>query len=159
MKSLTIYFALGVAFAIAMIFASVAHAAGEILTAYPIDVHEPLNYILGLVIAAATGVFGYLMALFQKKTGITLKPEHQEYLDNAVASALLYAHDKAQAQLGHINDPMVKNKIIADAANAVLETVPNLLRQLGITPETLRQMVEDRLSGSGGINGPAQPSQ
>lgn len=158
MKNLMIRAAAAFCFALLCV-SGVAHAAAEVLTAYPIDVQEPLSYLVSLIVAAISGVIGFALALLKKKTGISLSTEHQAYLDNAVASALLYAHDKAQQHIANLNDPTVKNKIIADAANVVLESVPTLLKKLGITPEKLRQLVEDRLNATGALNGSAQSSQ
>lgn len=138
-------------------FISVAHAAAEALTAYPIDVQEPLSYLVSLILAAITGVGGFLLALFKQKTGVKLNPEHEAYLENAFASALLYANDRAQAYIARIDDPFVRSRIVADTANFVLGNVPVLLKQLGITPDQLRLMIADRLNEKGVFNGPAQP--
>ena len=141
-----------------VIFAAVASAA-DVVTAYPIDIQEPLNYIVALIAAAVSAVGGFLLALFQRKTGIDLSDEHEEYLENAMASAILYAHDRAREQIARIDDPITKNKIIADTVNFVLTSIPSLLKRLGITPEKLAQMVEDRLTEKGVLtNGTSQPS-
>lgn len=132
----------------AVIFAAVAFAS-DVVTAYPIDIQEPLNYIVALIAAAVSAVGGFLLALFQRKTGIDLSDEHEAYLENALASAILFAHGKAQEQIGRIDDPVVRNKIIADTVNFVMGSIPSLLKNLGITPETLQEMVEYGLMEKG----------
>lgn len=131
-----------------VIFAAVASAA-DAVAVYPIDIQEPLNYIVALIAAAVSAVGGFLLALFQRKTGIDLSDEHEAYLENALASAILFAHGKAQEQIGRIDDPIVRNKIIADTVNFVMGSIPSLLKKLGITPETLQEMVEYGLMEKG----------
>lgn len=136
------------AYIVTAVCAAVAFAS-DVVVAYPIDIQEPLNYIVALIAAAVSAIGGFLLALFQRKTGIDLSDEHEAYLENALASAILFAHGKAQEQIGRIDDPVVRNKIIADTVNFVMGSIPSLLKKLGITPETLQEMVEYGLMEKG----------
>lgn len=146
------------AYIVSAVCAAVAFASDAVV-AYPIDIQEPLNYIVALIAAAVSAIGGFLLALFQRKTGIDLSDEHEEYFENAMASAILFAHDRAREQIARIDDPIIQNKIIADTVTIVLTSIPSLLKRLGITPEKLAQMVEKRLTEKGVLtDGTSQPS-
>ena len=149
LENITLIFgALAIAIGSCLIALKVAHGA----EAYPIHVSGLAEGSIQLVFAVLAGavtfisykLVGFINA-FTKKAGFEVDDKIRGYLEAALYSAVEWAEKKALAEARDFDDPSVKSKVLADAANYALETVPDALEHFGISGNRLEKMLEARL--------------
>lgn len=147
------------AFLFLLALAAAANAADAGTTLYPVNIQEPLSYLASLLFAVLGAVGGFFVSFLSKKAGIKLTPEANAHLSHALAAAVLFGHQRAQSYISQIDKPTVRSLIVAQVVNQISASVPLFLKELGLTPEKLTELVENRLYSEGVFDGPARPSE
>lgn len=143
---------------IAVLIPSAAFAA----EGYALHIQDVLQAIIGAVFSilgvVATAAIGVMAHRIDKKTGIEIDDNTRQYLNNALQNGLKYAENKARSAAENIEDPVIKNKVVADAANYVTQNVPDALAHFGVTPDQLGDLLVARLTQEkGAANEPISP--
>ncbi len=134
---------------LATIFAPFAFAADDAVT-YTIDTGSIAVTIVTTIAAviayfirkALNSVVGYV----EQKTQLEFDAQTRAYFDTALDNAVHWGTREAAGYVaGKVPDIETKNKILADAANYLLERVPGAVEHFGLTPADLEKMLEARL--------------
>ena len=99
---------------------------------------------IGLVLLALTSLaVAYLSAWIKRKSGIELDNNARNTIERAIHGGISFAMEKLRDQdLGRVE---VRNQAIADAANYVIERVPDSLKRFGLAPQDVATIVTSRV--------------
>tara|TARA_B100000686_G_scaffold296912_1_gene328829 strand:+ start:1790 stop:2311 length:522 start_codon:yes stop_codon:yes gene_type:complete len=129
-----------------------AFAADQLSTAateYPIATNELIITFIGLVFGALAGVAGWavfsLRNAAKKYLNINIDAKTREYLETALMSGLAWAENKAIERAHKIRQPSTKDQKIGQAADYVIERVPDALQHFGLDRHGIIQLIEARL--------------
>lgn len=105
---------------------------------------EPL--VLSTASVALTALLGWAASLFSKATHITVEAKWQSDLHTAAMTGVTAALHRLGVKADGLNIT-VKNQVVGDAANWILQSVPQAVAGLGLdkAPDKLRQIIESKL--------------
>lgn len=116
---------------------------------YALHIQDLLQTIIGIVFGAIAGLLawgvGSVISLVRKKTGLEIDDNIRSYLETALQNGLNWAQLKVLEEAKDIKDPEVKSELLADAANYVLDKVPDAVDHFGLTPDRMLELIEARL--------------
>lgn len=97
---------------------------------------------LGVVV---TALIGWVAMLGTKYFGITIEASHRDALHSAAMTGVTAALSKVDVMAGNL-DLTTKQKVLDEAANWVIHSVPDALKYLGVTPASIAELVMSKLN-------------
>lgn len=89
----------------------------------------------------------YAITKLSQKLRIDADSQFNAILNDALVNAVDYAVELAHRRGESVSKLDVRNQVVADAVNYVMEGVPDVLRHFGLTPERISKLVLARLRG------------
>ncbi len=147
------------ALAFVAVLSPAAFAADAAAASTSIDFQSVATLVLAALAAAVAAIARVgvkaLTGYLETKTGIELDASTRAYLNTALDSAVGWATLKASERLGR--QPIsidVKSAVVADAANYLLDRVPDALAHFSLTNADVEQLIEARLTGMFNVDAP-----
>lgn len=117
---------------------------------FEIDIQGALSSIVTVVFAAVAGLVTWAVRkisnIVEQKFGMEIEDSMRQYVNDAIINGLHYARDAVVDKTKSIDNPDVKQDVIATAANYVLTTVPDALVYFGLdNEEKVKSLVLSRL--------------
>ncbi len=113
-----------------------------------IDLGPILEIVIQLVGALLMTVGTWAVTMVSQKLKLSNDSEVRTYLQEALQRAVNFGIEKARTQAKDIKTVEVRNEVVADAANYVISKTPDALKKLGISEDSVRDLVRARLPGS-----------
>jgi hypothetical protein len=101
-----------------------------------------LQAILGVVV---TAFIGWAAAKFTSKTHVDIEAAYRDSLHSAAMTGVNLALAKIGGIVGSMTIP-AKDAVIAEAAGWVIKSVPDALKYLQITPDSVERLIESKLN-------------
>lgn len=102
-------------------------------------------YIVELVAILIAALTTWIAALVKKYTGITVEASHREAFQTALQNGVNYGLSKVSGKTETWSVD-VKNEVLAEGLEYVLESVPDALKFFNLTPDEIRKKLEAKLS-------------
>jgi hypothetical protein len=112
-----------------------------------IDLTPLVQALAALALAAATAATPYLAPLLSRYLHIRLAATQAASIQSAADAGAQAAYGYIAANASHFLDVTVRNAALAKGVQHVIDSVPEALTALGITPDQVRHMVEARFGG------------
>ena len=106
-----------------------------------------VDLLAPVALAVLTGLGGWALNVFRKKTGWEIDAKAGQIVDQALERAVGLALARFRDRTAGGIPIDLKSDAIAAAARYAQERIPDSLRHFGITPGALTEMVEARLEG------------
>ncbi|MCH7870678.1 MAG: hypothetical protein IID33_03160 [Planctomycetes bacterium] len=113
-----------------------------------IDLTPVLGIVIDLLAAALMTLGGWALAKLGRKFGLEADDQVRIYLGEALAGGIGWAKEQARKRSEDIAHIEVRSKLVAEAANYVIERVPDALKRFGLDRERIEKLVEARLGGA-----------
>lgn len=113
-----------------------------------IDLTPVLGIVIDLLAAALMTLGGWALARLGRKFGLEADDQVRIYLGEALAGGIGWAKEQARKRSEDVSHIEVRSKLVAEAANYVIERVPDALRRFGLDRERIEKLVEARLGGA-----------
>ena len=104
-----------------------------------------MPYVLAATSAAMLFVIGIVGAMTRKWFGITIDKEMQDSLHKAAMTGVAAALDRLGVKAHELTIDL-KATVLAQAAEWVVDSVPDALARLGVTPEMINTLVSSKLA-------------
>ena len=147
-----ILFSLAVMTAIIALQPGLALASDQTITAvteFPIPTNEIIILLIGLVFSALVGCVGWIVlrlnGVVKKYLNIQIDAKTREYLETALMSGLAWAETKAVERAEKLKQPTTKDQKIGQAADYVIDRIPDALTHFGLDRGSIVQLIEARL--------------
>jgi len=101
--------------------------------------------IEGALATVATAIIGWIGMTVQRWIGFRIEQQHRDALHSAIMTGVSAALNYAGERAADIKID-VRNKIIADGIRYVEKSVPDALRALNVTDDTLVQLASSKLA-------------
>lgn len=111
-----------------------------------IDLSPVLQLIIETLGAVVLALATWVVGKFGKKIGLENDAKIRAYLDEAIKNGVAFAEQKLKEQADKIDEIDVKNVKVAEAANYVINAVPDAIKHFGVSPEKLKDLITARLS-------------
>ncbi len=112
-----------------------------------VDLTPVIDYgvqvLTGVLVAVASGAVAMIGRKFKIAGDIADEIHATEKLERAIQLGFNYARRKTGFEISKIE---VKSKLVAMAIEYILPKIPNALKKLGISPESLAERIESRFS-------------
>jgi hypothetical protein len=92
-----------------------------------------------------TAIIGWALKKFTDKTHIEIEAKHRDALHSAAMTGVHLAITRLGAVLSNVTID-TRSAIIAQATNWVLASVPDALTYLGVTKDSVEQLVQSKLN-------------
>ena len=141
-------FALLGALALACIATAIPAAAQAVtdttVSAAPwIKIIEP--YAVTVLGAVSTVIIGWVAALIQRSTGITIEQKYRDSLNTALTNGVSMALSALDKRAVDVKFD-VKSQVIAEAANWAATKVPDAIKALGVGSDDLAKLASAKLN-------------
>ena len=104
-----------------------------------------LDVVIQLFGAALMAVGTWAVTMLSQKLKLSSDSEVRTYLQEALQRAVNFGVEKARSQAKDIGTVDVRNEVVADAANYVIGKTPDALKKLGISDDSVQDLVRARL--------------
>ena len=104
-----------------------------------------LDIAIQLFGAALMAVGSWAVTMLSKKLKLSNDSEVRAYLQDALQRAVSFGVERAREQAKDIGTVEVRNEVVADAANYVISKTPDALKKLGISEDSIQDLVRARL--------------
>ena len=104
-----------------------------------------LDIVIQLFGAVLMAVGTWAVTMLSQKLKLSSDSEVRAYLQEALQRAVSFSVDKARTQAKDIKTVEVRNEIVADAANYVISKTPDALKKLGISEDSIQDLVRARV--------------
>ena len=99
-----------------------------------------------LAAALVSGLIAWGAATLRRLAHIDIEARHRDSLHSAAMTGVRMASSRLGASVSGLT-VAVRSQIVADAADWVIESVPDALAYLGVTPDRIVPLVESKLFG------------
>lgn len=113
----------------------------------PIDFAPMVQALAALALAAMSASTPYLVPLLRRYLHIRLEATQAAAIQSAADAGAQAAYGYIAAQAGNYRDVTIRDAALARGMQHVIESTPDALAALGITPDHVRHMVEARFGG------------
>lgn len=135
--------ALAAVMVVAVGSATPAAAADTVVSAGPIyDLFQP--YLQAVAEAVILALIGWIVALVQRWTGIQIEARHREALHSAAMTGVTHALVRLGVRLDHVTAD-VHSEIVAQAISWIEASVPDAIKALGVSPDTVSMLASAKL--------------
>lgn len=110
-----------------------------------IDLSPVLFFVIQVLAAVALGLGIWAIKKFSTKLGIEADSVMNDLFENALQRGISYAAERAREIAGNAQ-VTVDNRLLAEIAGYVQESIPGILKQFNITEERLTKMILARLT-------------
>ena len=112
-----------------------------------IDLAPLVQALTALALAAITAATPYLAPLLRRYLNIRLTATQADALRSAADAGAKAAYGYIATNAASFHDVAVRDTALAKGVQHVMNSTPDALAALGITPEHVRAMVEARFGG------------
>lgn len=106
---------------------------------------ELVKLAFAALLAALTVGARVLYTTLKEKWGLEVEQAQRDKVNEAIQFALQYAETKVASAVDAKDNVEVKNQMVATAAEYVMAKIPDALDRLGVTPESVADLVEARI--------------
>ena len=125
-------------------FAQAVAPTDTTISAAPwIKILEP--YALTLLSVVATAIIGWVAALIQRSTGITIEAKYRDSLHSALVTGISAGLTKLDARAADVSID-TKSQLITDAIRWAQKSVPDAIKALGASPDDLAKLAAAKLN-------------
>ncbi len=110
-----------------------------------VDLTSIADVLLSLAAAAVTAAIPILVPALLKRLGVANNADLTDKLELALQAAAGGAYKYAASHEGGLSSVAVHNGALAQATTYIVSNLPDTLKELGITPDKVQQMVSNRL--------------
>ncbi len=104
-----------------------------------------LDIVIQLFGAVLMAVGTWAVTMLSQKLKLSSDSEVRAYLQDTLQRAVSFGVEKARTQAKDIGTVEVRNEVVADAANYVIGKTPDALKRLGISEDSIQDLVRARL--------------
>ena len=108
-----------------------------------IKVIEP--YLLTAFSVIVTAIIGWVAALIQRSTGITIEQKYRDSLHSALVTGISAGLTKLDARAADVSID-TKSQLITDAIRWAQKSVPDAIKALGASPDDLAKLAAAKLN-------------
>lgn len=108
---------------------------------------EIVGTVISLVFAGLAAFVGPAVKRLFKAFGLSMKGQLDDQLENYILSGLEFAEKKTkQAGKDWTNNIEIENELVSQAVSYVNKHAPELLDELGVTEQSVRERIERYLA-------------